>query len=79
MGLIWKLCEPDHLLPEAMRHAEILCGQTDSEPDRGQKSMAEPTRPGIAAACAREDAYFAEMMGAAANAEALAEFERGRS
>jgi hypothetical protein len=41
--------------------------------------MAEPTRPGIAAARAREDAYFAEMMGAAANAEALAEFQRGRA
>ena len=41
--------------------------------------MVEPTRNLIAAARAREDAYFAEMMGAPANAEALAEFTKGRS
>jgi hypothetical protein len=41
--------------------------------------MVEPIRPGIGAARAREDAYFAEMMGAAANAQALAEFNQGRS
>jgi hypothetical protein len=40
--------------------------------------MAEHVRPGIADARAREDGYFAEMMGAAANAEALADFQRGR-
>ncbi|MFN8071204.1 MAG: enoyl-CoA hydratase/isomerase family protein [Mycobacterium sp.] len=79
MGLIWKLCEPDHLLPEAMRHAEILAAKPIPSLIAVKQSMAEPTRPGIAAARAREDAYFAEMMGAAANAEALAEFERGRS
>jgi hypothetical protein len=38
--------------------------------------MAEPARAEVAAARAREDAYFAEMMGAAANAEALAEFNK---
>ncbi len=79
MGLIWKLCEPDHLLPEAMRHAEILAAKPIPSLIAVKQSMAEPTRHGIAAARAREDAYFAEMMGAAANAEALAEFERGRS
>lgn len=24
MGLVWKVCEPDELLPEARRHAEVL-------------------------------------------------------
>lgn len=78
MGLVWKVCEPDHLLPEAMRHAEVLAAKPISSLVAVKQAMAEPTRPGIAAARAREDAYFAEMMGAAANAEALAEFQRGR-
>jgi enoyl-CoA hydratase/carnithine racemase len=79
MGLVWKVCEPDHLLPEAMRHAEVLAAKPISSLIAVKQAMAEPTRPGIAAARAREDAYFAEMMGAAANAEALAQFQRGRA
>ncbi len=79
MGLVWKVCEPDHLLPDAMRHAEVLAAKPISSLIAVKQSMAEPTRPGIEAARAREDAYFAEMMGAAANAEALADFQRGRS
>ena len=27
MGLAWKVCEPDDLLPEARRHAEILASR----------------------------------------------------
>ena len=27
MGLVWKVCEPDDLLPEARRHAEILASR----------------------------------------------------
>jgi hypothetical protein len=36
--------------------------------------MTEPTRAGIKAATERENAHFAELMGAAANADALAAF-----
>lgn len=79
MGLVWKVCEPDELLPETYRRAEVLAAKPVSSLIAVKESMAEPTRPGIAAARAREDAYFAEMMGAAANAEALAEFQRGRA
>ena len=43
-----------------------------------RQTMMEPIRAGIVAARAREDAYFAELMGAQANADALAEFHRGR-
>lgn len=79
MGLVWKVCEPDHLLPEAISHAEVLASKPISSLVAVKQSMSEPVRPGIAAARAREDAYFAEMMGAAANAEALAQFQRGRA
>ncbi len=46
MGLAWKVCEPDDLLPEARRHAEILAVAADSEPDRGQADdgRADPSR-----------------------------------
>jgi enoyl-CoA hydratase/carnithine racemase len=78
MGVVWKVCDPDDLLPEARRHAETLAAKPISSLIAVKQSMAEPLRSGIAAARAREDAYFAAMMGAAANADALAEFQRGR-
>lgn len=78
MGLVWMVCEPDDLLPEVRRRAETLAAKPLSSLVAVKQSMAEALRPGIVAARAREDAYFAEMMGAAANAEALAEFRRGR-
>ena len=79
MGLVWKVCEPEELLPQTRRHAEVLAAKSISSLIAVKQSMAEPIRPGIVAARAREDAYFADMMGAAANAEALAEFQRGRT
>jgi hypothetical protein len=44
-----------------------------------KQTIVEPSRPEIAAATAREVAYFAELLGAAANADALAEFTQKRS
>ncbi len=78
MGLVWKLCEPGDLAAEVRRHAEILAAKPLTSLIAVKQSMAEHVRPGITAARAREDGYFAEMMGAAANAEALADFQRGR-
>lgn len=78
MGLVWKVCEPDDLLPETRRHAEVLAAKPISSLIAVKQAMVEPTRPDIAAARAREDAYFAEMMGAAANAAALTEFDARR-
>jgi enoyl-CoA hydratase/carnithine racemase len=79
MGLVWRLCEPAALMGETLRYAEILAGRPLSSLIAVKQSMVEPTRAQIAAARAREDGYFAEMMGAAANAEALAQFGRDRS
>ena len=74
MGLVWKVCEPDDLLPEARRHAEILASRPIPSLMAVKQTIAEPSRPGIAAATERENAHFAELMGAAANADALAAF-----
>ena len=79
MGLVWKLCGPDELMAETRRHAEVLAGRPISSLVAVKQTMMEPVRAGIAAARSREDAYFAELMGAQANAEALAEFNRPRT
>lgn len=74
MGLAWKVCEPDELLSEAPRHAEILASPLISSLMAVKQTIVAPTREGIAAATAREIEHFAVLMGAAANADALAEF-----
>ena len=79
MGLVWKVCEPDELLSEAHRYAGVLAAKPISSLIAVKQAMVEPTRAEISAARAREDAYFAEMMGTQANAEALAEFNRNKS
>jgi enoyl-CoA hydratase/carnithine racemase len=81
MGLVWRVCEPDDLLVEARRHAEILAARPIPSLIAVKQTMTEPTRPGIKAATERENAHFAELMGAAANADALAAFtdKRGRT
>ena len=74
MGLVWKVCDPSDLLSEARRHAEILAARPITSLMAVKHSIVEPIRPEIAAATARENAHFTELMGAQANAEALADF-----
>ena len=78
MGLVWRLCEPDDLLPEARRHAELLATRPISSLVAVKRTMTEPLREGIAAARERENAAFAELMGGPANLEALTAFAEGR-
>ena len=80
MGLAWRVCEPDELISEASRHAEVLAARPIPSLMAVKQTIAEPSRLGIKAATERENAHFAELMGAAANADALAAFteRRGR-
>jgi enoyl-CoA hydratase/carnithine racemase len=78
MGLVWRVCEPDELLSEARRHADVLAGRPISSLMAVKHTMVEPLRSEIAAATERENAHFAELMGAQANAAALAEFSNRR-
>jgi enoyl-CoA hydratase/carnithine racemase len=78
MGLVWKVCEPSDLLPDARRHAETLAFRPISSLMAVKHTMVEPIRPEIAAATARENAHFAELMGGQANADALANFTSRR-
>ena len=78
MGLVWRVCEPDDLLPEARRHAELLAGRPISSLVAVKRTMTAPLRAEIAAARERENAAFAELMGGPANLEALTAFAEGR-
>ena len=78
MGMVWKVCEPEDLLAEARRHAEILASRPIPSLIAVKQSIVEPTRPDIAAATERENAHFAELLGGQANAAALADFAAKR-
>lgn len=73
-GLAWKVCAPEDLLTEARRHADILAARPIASLMAVKQTMTAPIREGIEAATARENEQFAVLMGAAANASALAEF-----
>lgn len=79
MGLVWKVCEPDTLLDDARRHAEVLASRPISSLMAVKATMVAPIRDEVAAATARENALFAELMGAQANVAALAEFTGRRT
>ena len=64
---------------QTRQHAEVLADKPISSLIAVKQTMTAPIRAEVAAARAREDAYFAELMGAQANADALAEFNKGRT
>jgi enoyl-CoA hydratase/carnithine racemase len=78
IGLVWKLTEPDALLPEARRYASVLAAKPISSLVHTKAAIVAPFREQLAAARARESASFAELMGGPANAEALAAFAEKR-
>lgn len=78
MGLVFKVSEPDDLLPEARRHAEILASRPLNSLMAVKQTMMAAIRPAIVAASERENALFAELLGQAANIDALASFNDGR-
>ena len=78
MGLVWKVCEPSELIADARRHAEVLASRPIPSLMAVKQTIAEPTRSEVAAATARENSHFAELMGGQANAQALADFTERR-
>jgi enoyl-CoA hydratase/carnithine racemase len=74
MGLVWRVCDPDELLPVARQHAEVFASKPISSLTAVKQTMVAPIREPIRAAVAREKALFVELVGAAANADALAAF-----
>lgn len=78
-GLVWRVCEPDDLLEEARRHAEVIAARPIASLVAVKRTMTEPLRAQVAAARQRENAAFAELMGGPANLEALTAFAEGRA
>jgi enoyl-CoA hydratase/carnithine racemase len=74
MGIAWKVCEPDELLGEARRHAELLASRPIPSLMAVKQTIVEPARAEIRAALSREYAQFEQLLGSAANADALAAF-----
>ena len=77
MGLVWRVCEPDDLLAETYRRAAVLAARPIQSLIAVKTSMTDPLQPQVDAARTRENAFFAELMGAQANAEALKAFLSG--
>lgn len=78
MGLVWKITEPDDLMADARRHAEVLAAKPISSLVACKRVMVAPQRAEVAAARQRENECFVELMGGPANREALAAFAEGR-
>jgi enoyl-CoA hydratase/carnithine racemase len=76
IGLVWRVCEPDELLTQTYRHAEILAAKPVSSLMAVKQTMVAPVADAITAAVEREKALFAELVGQAANVDALAAFAR---
>jgi enoyl-CoA hydratase/carnithine racemase len=77
-GLVYRLCEPEELMPIVREHAELLARRPVSSLVAVKRTMTAPHRVALAEARARENAAFAELMGGPANLEALAAFAEGR-
>ncbi|GAA1052308.1 enoyl-CoA hydratase/isomerase family protein [Dietzia natronolimnaea] len=78
MGLVWRLCPAEELLPVATEHAMRLARLPISSLRAVKRTMVEPLARQIAEARERENQCFAELMGGPANSEALAAFAEGR-
>jgi enoyl-CoA hydratase/carnithine racemase len=72
MGLAWRLCEPDVLMPETMAAARVLAGKPIASLVASKHTIVAGHRDAVAAARERENAAFAELLGAPASLEAFA-------
>jgi enoyl-CoA hydratase/carnithine racemase len=78
MGLAFKACAPDDLMPETMRHAEVLAAKPISSLVESKRVIMAPVFAGFAEARERENGGFAKLMGGPANIEALTAFAQKR-
>jgi enoyl-CoA hydratase/carnithine racemase len=78
MGLAWKVCPPDDLMAETLRHARVLATKPISSLIETKRVMVAPWRDEIAAARVREGEAFQRLLGTPASVEALAAFAEKR-
>lgn len=71
MGLAWRVCAPEDLMTETMRHARVLSGKSIDSLIESKRTITAALRDQIDAARDRENAAFSRLMGTPANLEAL--------
>jgi len=71
MGLAWRVCAPDDLMEETLRHARVLSSKSISSLVECKRAITASLREPIAAARERENAAFQRLLGQPANVEAL--------
>lgn len=76
MGLVWKVCPPQELLAQARRHAEVLASRSIASLMAVKATMTAPAEQAVAEARARENGFFATLLGSADNAAALTAFNQ---
>jgi len=72
MGLAWKCCEPELLLPETMAAASLLARKSIPSLIESKRTIVAAHRDAIEAARARENAAYQKLLGAPASLEAFA-------
>ncbi len=72
MGLAFRVMEPDELLPETLRLAQVLAGKPIASLVETKRTIVAAQRDSIQAARERENVAFRRLMGSPANLEAFA-------
>ncbi|MCU1395928.1 MAG: enoyl-CoA hydratase/isomerase [Ilumatobacteraceae bacterium] len=78
LGLAFKVCTPDDLMAETMRHAAILAAKPINSLVECKRTVMEPLKAEYAAARERENEAFRVLLGGPANIEALMAFAERR-
>lgn len=78
MGLAWRLCEPEALMDETYRHADLLASRPISSLRHVKAAMTIHHQDAVKRALETEAASFVTLMGGPANMEALTAFAEGR-
>lgn len=72
IGLAWRVCEPDRLLPETLEVARKLAAKPLASLVETKRTIVAAHRDAIAAARERENQAFVRLLGKPANLEAFA-------
>lgn len=78
MGLAWRMCAPEALLAETMRHAAVLAAKPINSLVESKRAIVAPLKAELHEARLRENDAFRVLLGGPANIEALTAFAERR-
>lgn len=79
MGLAWRVCEPDALMPQTLDVARHLASKSLGSLIETKRTIVSGSRDAVAAARRREDEAFRRLLGRPASLEAFAALGERRS